>query len=130
MIQDAMRKHRRIFLAVLLVLLIGPFVLWGGYSGMSSAPIERQVEAVATVGDRPVPAELFRSYLMSQRQQRSQFGQAPTPESMLQDGTAMQILEQLVSRVMLEEAAEKGEYIFDQDYLIEKLKDRPEFKDE
>ena len=75
MIQDLMRKHKRLLFAILLVFLIGPFVLWGGSFGSSSTAVERTGGmAVAVVADRPVPAETFKNYLQAERQQRAQFG--------------------------------------------------------
>ena len=133
MIQDAMRKHKRLMLGILLVFLIGPFVLWGGSFGASSKS-RREAEAgmtVAVVGNTPIPAETFRQRLQQHRQQMAQFGgQAPSPEQMLKDGTAMNVLDALVGSQLLAELAEQGGYRFDRDYLVEKIKEWPDFKDD
>ncbi|MCC6798403.1 MAG: peptidylprolyl isomerase [Candidatus Hydrogenedentes bacterium] len=132
MIQDAMRKHRRIMMAVLLAFLIVPFVLWGGWSGVSSNNATANGEAVvAVVGDTPIPAEAFARQLKAQRQQMAQFGSPPpTPQQMLADGSAMKVLDNIVGSQLISEMATKGDYQFDQDYLVEKLKDSPYFKDD
>ncbi|NUM56646.1 MAG: SurA N-terminal domain-containing protein [Candidatus Hydrogenedentes bacterium] len=132
MIQDAMRKHKRLMLGILLVLIIGPFVLWGGSFGYGSDP--SMVEgggAVAVVGDTPISAELYRRDLQMQRQQMAQFGgQPPSPEQMLRDGTAMRVLDILVGRELLASQAKSGDYQFDREYLVEKIKEWPAFQDE
>lgn len=132
MIQDAMRKHKRLFLGILLVFLIGPFVLWGGSFGASSkGRHETGVQTVAVVGNTPISADEFRQQLQAHRQQQAQFGgQPPTMQQMLADGTAMKVLDGLVGSELLHEQAENGDYQFDRDYLVEKLKEYPTFQDE
>ena len=73
MIQNMMRKHKRLFLGVVLVLIVPMFVLWGGSYGAGQSAPERTIEAVAVVGERPIAADDFRSYLQAERQQRGQF---------------------------------------------------------
>ncbi|MCC6152888.1 MAG: peptidylprolyl isomerase [Candidatus Hydrogenedentes bacterium] len=132
MIQDAMRKHRRIMMAVLLAFLIVPFVLWGGWSGVSSNNATATGEAVvAVVGDTPIPAETFAQQLKAQRQQMAQFGSPPpTPQQMLADGSAMKVLDNIVGSQLISELAKKSDYEFEQDYLVQKLKESPYFQDE
>jgi hypothetical protein len=117
---------------ILLAFLIGPFVLWGGNFGASSRQKKAEgVAAVAVVGDTPIPAETFREQLQAQRQQQAQFGgKAPTAQQMLQDGTAMKVLDGLVGNQLLAEQAQKGDYQFDRDYLVGKIKEWQTFQDE
>lgn len=130
MIQDTMRKHKRLFLAILLVLIVGPFVLWGGSFGSGSSNRARGVPVVATVGKTPILAEDFRQALAAERQSRARFGDVPTPEQLLADGTALKIVESLVERELLNQEIAKEKFVFDQAYLAEQIKDWPEFKDE
>ena len=132
MIQDAMRKHKRIMMAVLLAFLIVPFVLWGGNFGASSnSNIVNGEAVVAMVGDTPIPADAFRQQLQAQQRQMQQFGgPAPTPQQMMADGTAMRVLDSIVGSQLLSDLAKKSDYQFDQDYLVEKLKESPYFQDE
>ncbi|MBM3288980.1 MAG: hypothetical protein FJY92_02390, partial [Candidatus Hydrogenedentes bacterium] len=132
MIQDAMRKHKRLMFGILLFFLIGPFVLWGGSFGVGGGK-SAQVGpvAVAVVGDTPIPAEMFRQQLQQRRQQMEQFGgKAPSPEQMLNDGTAMQVLDSLVGSHLLSELAQQGDYQFDREYLVEKIKQWQTFQGE
>ena len=134
MIQDAMRKHRRLMMGVLLAFLIVPFVLWGGSFGMSAKSKradQNGVVAVAVVGDTPIPAEAFRQQLHRQLQQMAQFGgKAPTPEQMLQDGTAMKVLESIAGSQLLTDQADQGDYLFDRAYLVDEIKKWQTFQDE
>lgn len=132
MIQDTMRKHKRLMLAVLLVLIIGPFVLWGGSYGYNSGSnMVDGVAAVAVVDGTPISAELYRRNLQAQRQQMAQFrGQPPSAQQMLNDGTAMRVLDGLVGRELLVNEARNGDYQFDREYLVEKIKEWPVFQDE
>lgn len=134
MIQDTMRKHRRLFIAILLALIIGPFVFLFGNSSYTSifdiGPKVGGEAAVALVGDRPISAETFRNAVLSERQQRAQFGQPASMQQLVADGTALQVLEALVGSELITKQAEESGYDFDRDYLVEKMKDWPEFKNE
>lgn len=131
MIQDAMRKHRRLMLGILLVLIIGPFVLWGGsFSQGLSDEANRGTAVVAVVAERPITVEEFRDALNMERQRRAQFGQPATAQQMLSDGTATRVLDDLTNRQIISHAAEKGKYRFDREYLVEKLKENPAFQNE
>ena len=131
-VQDLMRKHRRPFLWVILILIVGPFVLWGGSFGAGNDNDNIDVNGQNTIvsGDMPITAEDFRQALYAERERLAQFGRQPTTEQMLADGTALRVLESLVSRdIIAKQAADRG-YDIDEKYLTEKMKEFPEFRDQ
>ncbi|HOJ33996.1 MAG TPA: peptidyl-prolyl cis-trans isomerase [Candidatus Hydrogenedentes bacterium] len=131
MIQDLMRKHKTAFLWVILLLVIVPFVYWGGYSGLRRYRRGLEHEAfppIAVVGKTPVPQQLFRSALAEELNRRRQYQPEVTYRDLHEDGTAMQILNNLVNRTILDMEAEQTGARFPQDFLIEELKKLPQFQ--
>ena len=125
-----MRKYKKHILIVTIVLIIGPFVVWGGYRGMGGAdPVaEHAMRPVAVVEGIPIPSAEFRQALNQEVQQRTRFGQEADFNDLLADGTAQRVVESLVSRRLLDARAREVNYHFTRDFLVEQL--REEFKDE
>jgi len=131
-VQDLMRKHRRLLLWIILILIVGPFVLWGGSFGVGSgSDREGSYGQNAIVsGDMTITADEFRQALYAERERMAQFGRQPTMEQMLADGTALRVLEGLVSRDIIAKRAAAQGYDVDQKYLTERMKEFPEFRDQ
>jgi peptidyl-prolyl cis-trans isomerase D len=131
-VQDLMRKHRRWLMWIILILIVGPFVLWGGSFGLSSDSNQQDAYGRNAIvsGDMIITADDFRQALYVERERMAQFGRQPSMEQMLADGTALRVLEGLVSRdIVTKQAAAKG-YDIDQEYLTERMKEFPEFQDQ
>lgn len=131
MIQDLMRKHKTAFLWVILLLVIVPFVYWGGYSGLRRYRRGLEYEAfppIAVVGKTPVPQQLYRSALAEELNRRRQYQPDVSYRDLHEDGTAMQILNNLVNRTILDMEAEQTGTRFPQDFLIDEMKKLPQFQ--
>ncbi len=130
-VQDLMRKHRRLLLWIILVLIVGPFVLWGGSFGAGSGDDAANYGPEPVVsGEMTITADDFRQALYAERDRMAQFGRQPSVEQMMADGTALRVLESLVSRdIVTKQAAAQG-YDIDQEYLTERMKELPEFQDQ
>ncbi|GMV92240.1 MAG: hypothetical protein AMXMBFR82_20180 [Candidatus Hydrogenedentota bacterium] len=130
-VQDLMRKHRRLLLWIILVLIVGPFVLWGGSFGAGSGDDAANYGPEPIVsGEMTITADDFRQALYVERDRMAQFGRQPSVEQMMADGTALRVLESLVSRdIVTKQAAAQG-YDIDQEYLTERMKELPEFQDQ
>ncbi len=131
MIQDLMRKHKTAFLWVILLLVIVPFVYWGGYSGLRRYRNKLDHEAfppVAMVGNTPIPQQWFRTVLGEELNRRRQFQPDITYRDLHEDGTAMQVLNNLVNRTVLDMEADETGLTFTQDFLIEEMKKLPQFQ--
>ena len=125
-----MRKYKKEILWVTIILIVGPFVIWGGYRSAHHADpdLESALAPVAVVDGSPISAAEYRQALNQEVQQRKRFGQEAEFVDLLADGSAQRVMEALVSRRLLEVEAEKSPYNFDKDYLVEQLKEQ--FKDE
>ncbi len=131
-IQDLMRKHQRLLLAIILVLVVGPFVLWGGGFGASKLGGDEagQSQGIVVSGDMTITAEEFRDALYAERDRLAQMGREPTMEKMLADGTALRVLESIVSRDIISKQAAAQGYDFDKAFLTEQMKKMQEFQDQ
>jgi peptidyl-prolyl cis-trans isomerase D len=130
-VQDLMRKHRRLLLWIILVLIVGPFVLWGGSFGAGSGGEDAPYGTKAIVsGEMTISADDFRQALYEERDRMAQFGRQLTMEQMLADGTALRVLESLVSRdIIAKQAAAQG-YEIETDYIAQRMKELPDFQDQ
>lgn len=129
MIQDLMRKHKTAFLWVILLLVIVPFVFWGGnFGGNKRGAEERKLETIAVVEGIQIPQQYFRSALEQQLQRVRQVRPDVTMEDLHEDGTAMDVLEGVVNQTLLDVDAERMNLTFDKDFLIEQLKQSPRFQ--
>jgi len=131
-----MRKHTRIILIGVCIVVVPTFVLWGGYAGKSrankAAKSRRDTTgmSVATVGTSPVAAAEFQQRLSSEAERRSQYGgKRPSVQEMASDGTAERILEGMIDSVLLGQEARRKNFVVDKKYLIERLKKEQSFKD-
>lgn len=131
-VQDLMRKHRRVVLWIILILVVGPFVLWGGSFGVGSGGDNTLTGdgIIVGTGESVVTADEFRDAMYQERARMAQFGQEPTFEELLANGTALRVLESLVSRQLVVQQAHAQNMDFNQEYLTERMKEMPEFRNE
>ncbi|HOE67489.1 MAG TPA: peptidyl-prolyl cis-trans isomerase [Candidatus Hydrogenedentes bacterium] len=132
MIQDVMRKHKKLILWLTLGLIIGPFVVWGGYSGLSGQHQGGGMGgALATVEGVPVDADRLRMALDSEISRRNESGQRNVSYRDLEaDGTAQTILQQLMYQALLRAEAQRDNRNFDRALLVDELKKDPSFQDD
>ncbi|MBN2308411.1 MAG: peptidyl-prolyl cis-trans isomerase [Candidatus Hydrogenedentes bacterium] len=132
--QNFLRKHQKKILIIGAILIIPSFVLWGGGFGRSkkgsSGDGTGQIAAIARVGDSVISPLDFREALQQEVQRRAQYGQVPTVEGLVADGTAERVLTGLVNREMLRAQSAEQPFAFHRDFLIERLKEAPDFRDQ
>ncbi len=121
-----MRKYKKHILWVTIILIVGPFVIWGGYRSAQGPDVdyESAMAPVAMVEGAPIPAAEFRQALNQEIQQRTRFGQKAEFADLLADGTAQRVMEAMVSRRLLDAQAQESEYEFSREYLVERLKEQ------
>jgi len=127
-----MRKYQKSLLTVLIVLIIGPFVLWGGFSPSSCRSQQAaDVAVVATVGNTPISAVEFQEQLNQEAQMRERrTGQRPTFQDLQEDGTAERTLEGIINSTLLDIEVQKLNFNVPRSFLQEILKRNENFKDE
>ena len=121
-----MRKYKKEILWVTIILVVGPFVIWGGYRSANrpDPDLESALAPVAVVEGASIPAAEFREALNQELQQRKRFGQEAEFTDLLADGSAQRVMEAMVSRRLLATEAENSPYSFDKAYLVEQLKEQ------
>ena len=132
-----MRKHTRIILIGVCIVVVPTFVLWGGYAGKSrrAAKLGRGNRDttgmnVASVGAAPIAAVEFQQRLHSEAERRAQYGgKRPSVQEMASDGTAERILEGMIDGVLLGQEARRMNFVVDKKFLIERLKKEQSFQD-
>ncbi|MCC6694193.1 MAG: peptidylprolyl isomerase [Candidatus Hydrogenedentes bacterium] len=131
-VQDLMRKHRRVLLWIILILIVGPFVLWGGSFGVGSGGDNTLTGdgIIVGTGESVVTADEFRDAMYQERARMAQFGQEPTFEELLANGTALRVLESLVSSQLVIQQAHAQGMDFNQEYLTERMKELQNFRNE
>lgn len=129
-----MREHKRKIFAVITVIVVPTFVVWGGYAKSSKAKREAEenrAKTIATVGGVPITVAEYEARLREEAQRRAQYGgEQPTLEQMGQDGTAERVLNTMIDTALLRMESDKLDAKFDPSYLIQRLKDDPYFQDE
>jgi len=129
-----MRKHMKAILIGIIVLVVPTFILWGGYrsggnrgGGESEGPV-----AVATVGDVPIMSTQYRQQLRAELARRAQqSGQEMASfEDAAADGTAERVLDGLIDSILVGFEVERRGFDFDRDFLVEQLKQMPDFRDD
>ena len=131
-VQDLMRKHRRLLLWIILILVVGPFVLWGGSFGVGSGS-DNTLSGdgiIVGTGESSVTADEFRDAMYQERARMAQFGEEPTFQQLLDNGTALRVLESLISRQLIIQQARAQGMDFEQEYLTERMKKLPDFRNE
>ncbi|HNR34259.1 MAG TPA: SurA N-terminal domain-containing protein [Candidatus Hydrogenedentes bacterium] len=129
-----MRKYKKSILTVLIVLIIGPFVVWGGYAGRSRRGMHRgdgqTSGVVATVGKSPILAMDFERRMNAELDRRAQGGPRPPVSELAKDGTAERVLDSLIDSALLTMEVQKTDFAMDKAMLLERLKKEPAFQDE
>lgn len=123
---DSIRKHQRLWLAVLLILILPAFVLFGisGYDRMLSGD-----RAVATVRGQPITPQEFEA---AQRQQldqmRNMLGSAVDPKLLDSPEARSEILEGLIARRVLVDEANRRHVIIPDERLRQTILSIPGLK--
>jgi len=128
-----MRKYKKSILTVLIVLIIGPFVVWGGYAGRSRARGKNAppgLAPVATVGKTPITTMDFQRRLNAEMERRAQGGLRPSASELAKDGTAERVLDSLIDSALLSVEVQKADFSVDKGVLLERLKKEPAFQDD
>lgn len=124
-----LRRNKRLILWFIILGIGIPFVFAGGFFALGPSPNTTAAGInVAVVGDLPISAQEFMNQLAMVRQQQG--GQGRSYEELFADGTVETVLDGLIAqRLVTIEAQEQG-LSFDREYLVEKLKEYPDFRDE
>ncbi len=129
-----MRKYKKSILTVLIVLIIGPFVVWGGYAGRSRAARGKSgstgPKPVATVGNVPIVAAEFEQRLNAEIERRGKGGERPSRQDLAKDGTAERVLDSMIDSSLLTVEVQKADFTLDKTLLIERLKKEAAFQDD
>ncbi|MBX7259342.1 MAG: SurA N-terminal domain-containing protein [Candidatus Hydrogenedentes bacterium] len=131
LMQDLMRRKRRLILGLFLVPIIATFVWWGGSAGSGSnkSRATKTSDNIAVVEGTPISAEQFRDALRQEQKRRSQYGQEVSLQDLMADGTVLRVVEGLVSNVLIAQATAQEGVVLSKEFLEEQLKEMPEFRD-
>lgn len=126
--RENLKSLRWVLWLVVLVMVLFVFAQWGG-GGQLSGTGRRDI--AAQVGDRRITVSEFqRAYEQTDTQYRQMFGERYTPELARQLGVAQQVVDQLVSRQILLQEAERAGLAVTDDELRQAIQDLPVFQDE
>ncbi|MBW7863973.1 MAG: hypothetical protein GX580_16650 [Candidatus Hydrogenedens sp.] len=129
--QDFMRKHRKIILGFILLVIGVPMVF---FFGMPSAQkqLEQESAEIAKVGGVPISEAQFRRALdgTAQMMARSRGGQRPTYEEMDKDGTVQMVMEQLIDSSLITLQEQQRNFTVNDKVLHRQIQDWAVFKDE
>ena len=129
-----MRRHMKAILIGIMILIIPMFVVWGGYrsSGRGGRAEREGPVAVATVGDVPIMSTVYRQQLRAELARRAQQtgGETLSFEEAAADGTAERVLDGLIDSILVGFEVDKRGFDFDRDFLIDRLREQPAFRDE
>ncbi len=131
LMQDMMRRKKRVILGIFLVPIIVTFIYWGGSAGSGSKNNRSsgKTDAIATVEGSPISAEQFRDALRQEQARRRQYGSDVTLQDLLSDGTVPRVIEGLVSNVLISNEVEAGDFVFAKDFIQKQMQEWPEFRD-
>ncbi|MCC6145454.1 MAG: peptidyl-prolyl cis-trans isomerase [Candidatus Hydrogenedentes bacterium] len=131
--QGWMRKHRRIILVLIIVFIGVPFVIWVAPQGPSGPGQNTEGTVVATVGDTPIyDWQLVRALESTgQSKAREQGRQDPlTMAEMAKDGTANEVMKDLISVALFRQEIENRHFEVNQDLLEKTLREEAMFQDQ
>lgn len=127
-----MRKHSKIIMWGIVIIIVPSFIAWGGYRkgrGRGKGE-ETSVAVVATVGGVPITREQYLDRLSEEIRRREQYKQTATIDTLVADGTAEKILDGLIDATLINIEVNKMRPAFSREYLVDRLKDDASFKDE
>lgn len=131
-IQHLMRKYKRYVLVVTLVLVVVPFVIWGGYRKAATSRREgrgRQGnQPVAVVGPVSISRQEFHERLMSYVRSQYKPGTEPSREELKVNGTVDRLLGGIINSTLVNLEAEKQPFSLPREYEVERLKAESTFK--
>ncbi|MCX5772441.1 MAG: SurA N-terminal domain-containing protein [Candidatus Hydrogenedentes bacterium] len=128
-----MRKHSKIIMWGIVIIIVPSFIAWGGYRrgrgrGRGDEQVNRSV--VATVGGVPITREQYVNRLGDEVRRRTQYNQKAALEDLVADGTAEKILDGMIDAALINIEVNKMRPPLSRQYLVDRLKDDPSFKDE
>jgi len=130
MLQDSFRKHRKWWLAGLILLVVPSFVLaFGSFDSLSRTPSDGEI-VIGYVNDLGVTADELRVAVQQELRRREQMGQPAELENLATSGALEQIRLQLIQDKLVELEIQKAALSFDREYLADKLKQMPQFQTE
>ena len=127
-----MRKHSKIIMWGIVIIIVPSFIAWGGYRkgrGRGKGE-ETSVAVVATVGGVPITREQYLDRLSEEIRRREQYKQTAAIDTLVADGTAEKILDGLIDATLINIEVNKMRPAFSREYLVDRLKDDASFKDE
>ena len=129
-----MRRHMKAILIGIMILIIPMFVVWGGYrsSGRGGSAEREGPVAVATVGNVPIMSTQYRQQLRAElaRRARQTGGEVLSFQEAAADGTAERVLDGLIDSILLGFEVDKRGFDFGRDFLIDRLREQPAFRDD
>ncbi len=126
-----LRRHRKVILWVLVALIVPPFVVWGGYRGCSGDEEGAAAGTIARVGGVEVNAAAFRRQLDDVASRQAQYrDERPTFQELAENGTAQRILDRMINTAILNGLAKERNFRCERPYLVERLKEYPQFQTE
>ena len=131
MIQDLMRKHRRVILLSVVLVIVVPFVLFFGMpEGHRSTAPEFEDNPIATVSNLPVLESEFRRNLNMLIQQRSTPDKPASIEELEKNGETDKILQQMIDSNLITLEEQKRNFKVDRSLLIEQMQKWSQFRTE
>ena len=131
MIQDLMRKHRRVILLSVVLVIVVPFVLFFGMpEGHRSTAPEFKDNPIATVSNLPVLESEFRRNLNMLIQQRSTPDKPASIEELEKNGETDKILQQMIDSNLITLEEQKRNFKVDRSLLIEQMQKWSQFRTE
>jgi parvulin-like peptidyl-prolyl isomerase len=132
-----MRKHTKVILIGVCVVVVPTFVVWGGYAGRSRSgrggrgSQSEGPTPVATVGQTPITTAEFQQRLNDEIERRSQYtGKRSNFSDLAADGAAERVLEGMINSRLLTMEVSKMKFSLDRSYLGQRLRKDPAFQDE
>ena len=128
--QEMMRKHRRVILGFILVVICVPFVF---FFGMPSIRKDTQVsqEQVASVGGVPITEAEYRQALDRMAQMMAQGQKERTSyQDMVDSGMTDNVLKQLVDSALITMLEKSRNVVIDKSVLDKQFREWKEFQDE
>ncbi len=127
-----LHRYRKPMLWVVTVLLVISFGILGSWSRhlLTEQRKEETASSLANVAGAPITAEEYRNALSSELERRAKQGQSQDYRDLAADGTADQVLQELVNSKLFSAEADKRGLRFTRHFLTEQMKQDPRFQNE
>lgn len=128
-----MRKYKKWIFGGIALVTVPTFVYWGTPlgSGGNGGDAEQQMEPVAVVAGAPILKAEYQRRLLNEAERRAQYGgKRPELAELAADGTAERVLDSMISSRLFDMEVRKQNFDIREDFIIERLKESDQFKDE